>query len=299
MALSRDTTASSLWREAVRDLNATEILAFEKYNLINRAVSTVAGQFYDLMSNLYMTEIPLVALGGVYENGVNGTYTASTKTLALNSPSQQILSLCVGRWVTFRISTSVYAGTISSVVNATSFVVDGTSLPSSDGILAEVMIPNSTIGSSKLILSGLRIMMTGEQIKIELASTVSGVTVKPATTREIDTFISSGRNAKTVLWALSGDSITFAYGDSVTGSLLLRYPKVPTPVSADTDNIDLPDGTAMEIATIYLRGLIQRRLNLPQENNDAVIERLIRNIYNTFGAEASSEVVKDKVLAVK
>ena len=300
MALSRDTTAGSLWREAVRDLNATEILAFEKYKLINRAVSTVAGQFYDLMSSLYMQEVPLMGLGGLYDSGMGGTYTVATKTLVLNSPSSPLLPMHVGKWVAFRIGTNVYAGTITSVISTSSFTIVGTSLPTSDGTLAECIVLGSTISLSKVSLAGLRIMMSGEQIKIEIVSTQSGTTVKPATMGELDTFIPTGRNIKTILWSISGDSISFVYGDGITsGSLILRYPSVPSLVALDTDGIDLPDGTAMEIATIYLRGLIQRRLNLPAENNEAMIQRLVQSLFGTFNNEASEEVVKEKALALK
>ena len=113
--LSRDQTVSSFWREAVRDLNSTEVLAFEKYLLCNRAVQTVSGQFYDLMSLSYMTDVVVNdATGSKYDTGTSGTYTALTHLVTLNSPSTNLSSGDIGKFVAFRIGTSIYFGKVFS-----------------------------------------------------------------------------------------------------------------------------------------------------------------------------------------
>ena len=301
MSLSRNMTAIGLWQQAKRDIIDTSgLLHNERFDLVNRAVQTVAGQFYDLMSNFYMTEVVVTGSGGAYETGSTGTYTVATQTLALQTPSRNIVTTDIGKIVAFRIGTSTYLAFIQSIVSTSSFTVIGVGLPAANGTLASVTIVGNTFTSNTISLSGLKIMMTGQQIKLELYSTTSGVTIKTGTTRAIDTFITSGANKNTIVWGISGDSVRFAYGDSVTvGSLLLRYPRVPNTVSADGDYIDLPDGVATELAIIYLRGLMQQRLGGQKENNEQEIQLLEKKMKDTFGDEAVAEVVKDKILALK
>jgi hypothetical protein len=50
----------------------------------------------------------------------------------------------------------------------------------------------------------------------------------------------------------------------------------------------------MEIAMIYLRGLLQRRLNLPRDNNEALIQQLISNVHQSVGDSISIESLKEK-----
>ena len=302
MSLSRDYTAIGLYQQAKRDLSDPDgLLHNERFDLVDRAVQAVGGQFYDLMSNLYMTEVNVVDnSSGAYETGSGGTYTVATKTLVMNTPSRNIVSGDIGKLVVFRIGTSTYMATIQTIVSTSSFTVSGVGLPSSNGTLDDEIIVGSSVSGNTISLSGLRIMMTGQQIKIELFSTTPNVTVKAGTTREIDTFKTFGVNRNTIIWAISGDSIVFVYGDSVTlGSLVLRYPRVPNLVSSDSDSIDLPDGIAIEIAILYLKGLLQQRLTGQKQNNEQEMQTLVQRMQQTFAGEVDAEVVKEKVLALK
>jgi hypothetical protein len=304
--LSRDYTAATMWREAVRDLNATGVLSFEKYNLVNRTIQTVAGQFYDLMSNSYMTEATATIAGTAkYETVTGGTYTSATRTVTMNNPSAALSSADIEKVVMFRIDSNIYLGTIESVTSSSAFVFKihvpySGAYPAADSTTDEILICGTTLSGSTVSLSSLRIMRTGQQIKLEVATTATA-TIKAGTMREVDTFVGSGRNSKTIVWALKGDSIDFAIGDDLTnaGTLTIRYPRVPVQVEADSDKVDLPDGTAIEIAIIYLRSLLQRRLKLPPEDNEGELRRLINDLYKTFGAEASTEIVTEKILALK
>jgi hypothetical protein len=304
MSLSRDYTAVALWREAVRDLSdVVDVPHWEKYNLINRAVQTIAGQFYDLMAESYMTDTAInYATGGKYDAGTSGTYTSATHLITLNSPSASITSADIEKLVVFRISTTIYVGKVLSIVSTSSFVFDGDLFPSADGTIVNgsLSICSTTVLNDTVSLSSLRIKRTGQNIRIDLASTATN-TVKAATQRDLDTFRTGGSNAKTIVWCLSGDNINLKKGDGLSsyGTMTIHYPRVPYQVTADTDYIDLPDGTPIEIAIIYLRGLIRRRLSMPVEDNTAIIQRLISNLYQTFGQEVAVEEVKDKAMALK
>src|SRR3990167_296911 len=59
MPLSRLYTCQEIWVEAVRDIDqktVVDIPQWEKYRLVNRAIISTVGQFFDLVSNSYMTE---------------------------------------------------------------------------------------------------------------------------------------------------------------------------------------------------------------------------------------------------
>ena len=301
--LSRDFTVADIWREAVRDLNAVNTLAFEKYNLLNRAVQIISGQFYDLLAQSYMTDATInYVTGGKYDAGTGGTYTAATHLVTLNSPSASLTSADIEKLVTFRISTTIYVGKVLSVPSTSTFVFDGDLFPTTSGTIVDnsLSICSTTVLNATISLSSLRIARAGQNIRIDLASSVTN-TVKAVSQVDLDTFRTGGSNAKTIVWCLSGDNISLKKGDSLSsyGTMTIHYPRNPYIVAADTDYIDLPDGASMEIAIIYLRGLIRRRLDMPVEDNAAMIQRLIANLYQTFGQEVTFEEVKDKAMALK
>jgi hypothetical protein len=243
-----------------------------------------------------------VTLNGTakYETVTGGTYVYSTRTVTMNTPSASLSSDDIEKTVMFRIDSIIYFGTVESVTSSSAFVFKSGTYPSVDGTTDEILICATTLSGSTFPLSSLRIMRSGAQIKIEIASTAT-TTVKAGTMQEIDTFIGSGQNSKTILWAFNGDYINFAIGDDLTnaGTLTVRYPRVPNLVTADSDKIDLPDGTAMEIAIINLRSLVQRRMKSPPEDNEGELRVLIGNLLRTFGSEANDEIVADKARALK
>jgi hypothetical protein len=164
------------------------------------------------------------------------------------------------------------------------------------------MIAGRTPLNGSINLANLRIMRTGQNIKLELKST-EATTVKVATMREIDTFpTTAAQNATTILWALRGETITMVYGSSLTtgGTITLRYPRVPNLPTANTDMVDLPDGAPIELAIIYLKTLISKRLDIaPDPNDDQRIQTIIASLIRTFGGEIEAEVVQEKAMALK
>jgi hypothetical protein len=116
------------------------------------------------------------------------------------------------------------------------------------------------------------------------------------TQRSIDVFRPSAQqNLKTILWALNGDKVSLTKGDSVVSyNLIVRYPRVPTDVSTDAEYIDLPDGMAIEIGIIYLKGLIKQRLTGKKEIDEGQIQRLIQQLFTEFNQTYSEQIVKEK-----
>ena len=304
MYLSCDWTLIKLYREAAQDIKgAMSIPSYIWKDLVNRAIQTIAGQFYDLMAQSYMTDVVVNdATGSRYDAGTGGTYTASTRLVTLNSPSTNLSSGDIGKFVVFRIATSIYFGKVFSVPSTSTFVFEGDLYPLSNGAIVNntLAIISTGVLNDTISLSSLRIMRTGQNITLDIASTATA-TIKTVSQRELDTFRTGGQNAKTIVWSLSGDNINLKKGDDLTsyGGLLIRYPRIPYRSILDNDGIDLPDGSAIEIAIIYLRGLIQRRLGNAPDNNEALMQQHIDSLYKTFGQQASTAVVKEKAIALK
>lgn len=302
MPLSRDYSLIKFYREAAQDLHgAMGIPRHIQKDLSNRAICTVSGEFYDLMSSSYMTDA-YANLAGThkYESGAGSTYTASSRTVTFTTPSANLDSTDIGKVIMFRILTNIYLGTIESIVSTSAVVFSSTVYPSVDAVINETLVCGTTLSVGYFSIASLRIMRTHVS-RIELNTTVAGATIKVGTTREVDTFINTGKNSKTIIWALNGEYINFAIGADLVnaGTLTIRYPRVPSLVSLDADMIDLPDGTPIEIAIIYLRGLIQRRLSLPKEDNEGLLSKKIADLYRSFSMEANAETIKQKVLALK
>ena len=301
--LSRDFNAAQLWFNAKRDLGNIVVPDWERFDLINRSISTVVGQFYDLLSQSYLTDAVInYSTGGKYDAGTGGTYIAATQVVTLNNPSSNLTNTDLEKLVVFRIGTTNYLGKVLSVLSTSTFKFDGDILPSVDGTIVDnsLSILDTTIQNDIISLSSLRIMRAGENIRIGLVSTATR-TVKFMSQEELDTFTTDGRNSKTIGWSFFGDVINTKKGDVLAsyGTITIHYPRVPYLVSDDLDQIDLPDGTAIEIATIHLRDLIRKRIELPPENNEALKQKLVGNLYQTFGQEASAEIIKEKALALK
>lgn len=223
MALSRDSTAGSLWREAIREISGDVggIPHFEKFNLVNRAIQNVAAEFFSLLANAFMTNSTITATGD----------TASIATL--------------------------------------------------------------------------RIMRYGNETKMSLeSSSLTGKVCRPVTLEALAGFRSAAAQLKKAIWwAYEGDNIQLKKGDSVTsyGTLTLRYPKLPDKLTTDAGGIDLPDGPAIEIAILNLRGLIEKRLGRVGEANpaeQAERERLISLLYSSFGQKVTTEEIEEKTRAL-
>ena len=101
-----------MYAEAMRDIQTDqEVPDFEKFNLINRAVEAVVGEFYALMSNDYMT--PMVVLDDVigrYSTAAGNFYVMSSEVSITMDSS--FASFDVGKLIVFRSGSNVYIGFI-------------------------------------------------------------------------------------------------------------------------------------------------------------------------------------------
>lgn len=306
MALSRDWTAKKAFDQALIELSLDQNCASyaQRLDLVNRAFSTVANMFYDLMSNAYMTPVTIVPdTIGRYSSSGTGTWTVATSTLVFAGMNTSFGSGDVGKTIAFRVGSLVYLGQVASFVSTTSVTITGMNLPVTNVTVDYVLLVATTPTGNNVSLSTLRFMRTGQPIKLELESTATD-TLEATTSQSVFKFDGAPpQNVKKIVWAYSGDELLLAKGDGLTtyGTFTLRYPRVPNKITADTDFIDIPDGAAFEVGFIYLKAMIAKREGkmAMMQNYEADLGSLIKSMYNTFGQEVQAEHIANKVKSLK
>lgn len=206
--LSRDWTAGNLWIEAVRNTAGTldKIFNFERFNMIDHAVQTVAGQFYSVFGNRYVRE--------------------NTRTVT----------------------------------------------------------------SSRITISNLRIMHSGQELRLKLWSTLDDgnkVRFVPCTYEELVSFRSCPQYRKKIMYSHEGDFIELAKGTSVDadygGNVSILYPSVPIKALNDSTYIDLPDGIPTQLVLVTLEMGIVRRFDMQKRDRSQEVAGLLSALYNQFG----------------
>lgn len=300
--LSRDYTVADVWREAIRDIpQATSFPHFMQLPLVNRAQALISGLFYDLMSAFYMDDATIVpAATGAYSTST-GTYTASTKTLTI-AMSSNFISSMIGNLIVFRVGSSVYVATILSITSTTSVVVGGYGLPASNqaSVTEAIMAPTS-VSSDIVSLSSMRVMMTGQQARLSIESSITNY-ISPVSMDELRVWrTSAAQNAAKIVYAISGQNVYLKHGSSLAscGTLTFHYPRVAKVMTASTDYIDLPDGVAIHLLIIMVRSLVAQRIGVQMPDVSQEISQKVQMMYQTFGAESTSEEIKKKVEALR
>lgn len=302
MTLSRRYTAWSFYAEAMRDIQTNqEVPDFEKFNLINRAVEAVVGEFYALMANDYMTPVVVVPdRTGKYSTAMGNFYIISNElSIAMNTG---FASLDIGKLIVFRSGTDVYVGFISAVQTTSTVRVTGYDMPLTDMGVDSCTVASTMLSTDVISLAGLPIMRTGQQVRMILeSSSLPNRVCTPVTVEELNMFRTSNRhNLNKIIFAYSGDELLLRWGDLITslGIMIFRYPRIPTPVSSDTDYVDIPDSTPISIAILYLRKLLAQRLKVEIKPVESEMASLVQNLLQSYGVTSKLEEVRKKVEAL-
>lgn len=236
---------------------------------------------------------------GTFVTGAN--FTASTNTISGASMSVALSSSTHTGWlVLFEKSGNVYAGTVSQVLTTTSFVVSGNNLPSSNLTnLTNILLCATTPSGNSATLTGLRMMRTGQDIKVQLESTATSQ-IEFTNEQGIYTF-RSGSKSNAIIFAISGDQLLLGKGLNITSyqTLTLRYPRSPIRVTQDSSPMDVPDGVAIQLVIMKLRQLIanMEKVEIPDETPRYIA--LVQQLYQTFGQAVASEVIEEKAKLLK
>jgi hypothetical protein len=305
-SLSRDWTAKRFYQVATTELEVetNSSIYVQRFDRMNKSIGTIANLFYDLMASAYMTPVTLVPdTLGRYSSAGTGTWTTATLTVTFAGMNTPFASGDVGKLIVFTIGAAVYTALISTYVSASAVTVIGSNLPTIDGTINIVVVASTVPTGRSLSLLGLRIMRTGQQVKMELEST-STQSLEAVTSQSVFNFDATAQsNQNKIVWCVSGEEILIAYGNGLpsAGTFTLRYPRIPNLLVLDTDNPDLPDGAAIQIALLHFRTDLARIMEKENFVKDYAGEyaALITTLYRTFGQTASAEEIKEKVIALK
>lgn len=306
MPASRQWTAGALFRHVMAELQAdNQIAGVQRFAILSQIQNTIAAQFYNVMWQTYMTPVILsIDVTANWATTNTSTWTAATSTLTAANMNAAFLSTDVGKLVVFRKGASFYTGYLSTFVDSTHVKLSGYNLPTVDvSAIDTVDLVPTEVNQSIINLSTLGIMLTGEQVRLQLHSSAT-TDVESVSAEEVRVFrVTAPQNSMKIVWNYSGDELIFAYGNGVLaaggpGTLTMRYPRVPIPLVADTDYMDLPDGIPMELAKIRLRKVLETQYALQGANIERDVPGLVSELYKNAGIMVSQEEIKSKVAAL-
>jgi hypothetical protein len=304
MAISRFWTAKDVWREASRDVTGNvgdyAPLNIERFTIINRIVAEVAGLFFALMKNEYITpQVVVVDNAGDYNTG-SGTYTFATRTLAATMHTGWVAS-DVGKFITFRSGDDIYSGYIYQVLTAGSVVMAaGMNMPTGNLATVEnILMIHSVPDTDEIDISTMNIFKSGgSQVNIAIWSTSTRDVYAVDLEELLDFRSTAEKNATKIVYHVANDKIRLRKGVATYGTLLVYYPRIPIPVTVDADYIDLPDGAPTAMAIMLVKRVIAQRMGLKGFYNPADMQALVYDVYKQFDMEVALEDVKDKVKAL-
>lgn len=302
MAISRTHTAKSIWREAVRDLIGYEgekqVIDIERFNVINRAQDQVAGMFYPLIKNQYITEqLVVIDTTGAYSTAT-GTFALATRTLAI-AMNVNFASTDIGKMIVFRVAGAVYVGYIDSVTNTTTVILqNGNSLPVANATV-DYAIKIASVPSSDVIdISSLRIKNGSGDPDVVLQSTATR-SVYGVSLDEYMTFrTTAAQNATKIVFHIADLKIYIKTGLASYGTLTLYYPRLPALMTADADAIDIPDGVPTTLLISLVKKTVADRLNVKGAFNPADMQSLVYDFWKAYDTSVTLQEIKDKMQAL-
>jgi len=282
MALSNIYTGTLFWNAATREIKAykqNDLVYAERFNLINQACQITQGLVADVVAEAYKRDtVAVLSTTGKY--GTTGTFTASTRALVATMDSSWS-SVDIGNLVILRTGTTVYLGTVESYVSTTSVVLVGDNLPSTNvASFDTITMVGTTPTGSVISIASLRLLRYGSQLRLQLLSTATNsVLIEPS-----ESFprwrSGASQNLETIVWCLVGTLVYINKGDTLSsyGTLTFRYPALPDLIALDASYIDLIDGTMIQTGILVLKSLIEKRLGVPPNNAQPIIEN-VQSIY--------------------
>lgn len=299
MALSRTWQAGPFFKHAAAIFPAIDDVAYaQRFELINFIVMRIAHEFIGLMNYAYLTPVILQqSNNGAY--GTGGTWTASTNTLVVSGLSSNFAPTDIWKVVTFRNGASVYIGYISAWQSTTTVTLTGNMLPTGNlAALDQVIVVPSVPSDDSVVLAGINMARTGEQVNLDLQSSATGA-IEPSQLEGLRFFRTmSVQNRSRIAYATVGDRINMAKGTALPsyGTLILTYPRLPIAVTQDTDFLDILDGSPVRLAQILLQKTLDERFyhrkDIPYADD---IKMHVEGIYKEHQMAATSQAIKEKV----
>jgi hypothetical protein len=174
------------------------------------------------------------------------------------------------------------------------------------GVIFELYF-DSYLKGGTLTLTGDSASLTGLRVRRESVARISvssSVLTKPCTAVSISSYIGfragAAQNRNEITFTIQGDNVLFTKGASLSsyGTVTIYYPALPTEVAADSDKVDLPDGTPIAIAILRAKKILADRYQRPQVDYSEQYSTLLQNLYNAFNINLSKEEISEKVRAI-
>lgn len=134
------------------------------------------------------------------------------------------------------------------------------------------------------------------------SSSLSNVTCEPVTLDEYKAWRTTSQyNKSQIVYTITYDSILLKKGADVSsyGTLTFYYPALPVEVTQDSDSLDVPDGTAVELVILRMKKILAGRYAKPLENYDAMVGQKIRQLFDAAGISVSNEELVKKTQSLR
>lgn len=170
------------------------------------------------------------------------------------------------------------------------------------------LFTGSYMKSGTLTITTNSASLTSFRIRREAISRIlvqSSSLTKPARAVSMDEYLgfraSAAQSRMEIVYTIEGDTMLLAKGPALASygtTVTLHYPALPTQVTADSDKVDLPDGTTVAIAILRAKKILAERYQKPQQDYSQEFSTLLQNLYSAFNINLSEEEVKEKTKAL-
>jgi hypothetical protein len=157
-----------------------------------------------------------------------------------------------------------------------------------------------TVTAGRIDLSPYRVARVGNETDFVVLARKGNriVTAEPNTLEGIAMFVPSlFQNKWKIIYAYVDNQLFVGVGDELYSGveIVLYYPRMPIPASADASNIDIPDGTPMEIAIKKAKHIVFERLGGEVRDYSQQLSRLIQDMYTSFGTRLTKEQLEEHI----
>jgi hypothetical protein len=158
----------------------------------------------------------------------------------------------------------------------------------------------ATMSGDTFSIDGLNIMRTGQNVRCSVTS--SGASYIEALTLErfLRWRTSAPQNRSKMVWAITGNTVQMKKSSTASyGTVVFWYPRTPTPLTADSDYLDVPDGPPIELVILKVKDILKERVGIPKVEKPQETQEIIERLYRTFGMEYQLGQNKDKSTALR
>lgn len=159
------------------------------------------------------------------------------------------------------------------------------------------------IDKGRIDLSAYRVARVGSESDFVLMTRYNGrkIYAEPVTLEALAMIRSSSfQNKFKLFYAYSNNQLFLEFGSGfeTTGDVVLYYPRMPKRVTTDTTEVDLPDGTPMEVAIKKAKYICRERIGGEVRDGYTQMQNAVRQLYNSFNTEINKNRLDEETRAL-